>query len=156
MNIQELQDFQGFKGSPPNILFTNSSNAIDVNNFSLEELNNSTMEDLQRKHNEQMALLSVEDRQRREKEIEFAKKGIIKSVNEKLAIIRAKRDELLAKTDYMFLVPDVVIDDKIIKYRQELRDFPNKIVNGIYDKRVHILSLSNDELLSYLPKNITS
>ena len=150
MNIQE---FHGFKGSPPNILFTNSSNAIDVRIFSLEELNNSTMEDLQRKHNEQMALLSDEDRQRREKEIEFASNGIIKSVNEKLIIIRAKRDELLAKSDYMFLVPDVVIDDKIIKYRQELRDFPNKIVNGIYDKREHILSISNEDLISsYFPK----
>jgi hypothetical protein len=53
----------------------------------------------------------------------------------------------------MFLVPDVVIDDKIIKYRQELRDFPNKIVNGIYDKRVHILAITNDDLISsYLPK----
>jgi len=153
MNLQELQDFQGFKGPPPNILFTNSSNVIDVRNFTLEELNNTNMEDLQRKHNEQMALLSDEDRQRREKEIEFAKKGIIKSVNEKLAIIRAKRDELLAKSDYMFLVPDVVIDDKIIKYRQELRDFPNKIVNGIYDKRVHILAITNDDLISsYFPK----
>ena len=147
-----IQDFQGFKGSPPNILFTNSSNAIDVRNFSLEELNNSTMEDLQRKHNEQMALLSDEDRQRREKEIEFASKGIIKSVNEKLIIIRAKRDELLAKSDYMFLVPDVVIDDKIIKYRQELRDFPNKIVNGIYNNYIHILAIPDNEIISYLPK----
>jgi hypothetical protein len=34
-----------------------------------------------------MALLSDEERLRREKEIKFASKGIIKSVNEKLAII---------------------------------------------------------------------
>jgi len=115
-------------------------------------LKNYTIEDFQRIQKEQMALLSDEERLRREADMALAKKGVIKSINEKLAIIRAKRDELLAKTDYMFLVPDAVIDDKIIKYRQELRDFPNKIVDGIYDKHIHILAITNDELLSYLPK----
>ena len=111
-----------------------------------------TMEDYHRIHKEQMALLSDEERQRKEAEFEFANKGVIKSINEKLIIIRAKRDALLAKTDYIFLVPDAVINDKIIKYRQELRDFPNKIVNGMFGDDIHILSIPDDEIISYLPK----
>ena len=111
-----------------------------------------TMEDYYRLHKQQMDLLSDEERQRQEAEIALANKGVMKSINEKLVIIRAKRDELLAKTDYIFLVPDVVVNDKIIKYRQELRDFPNKIVNGIYDNHIHILSIPDDEIISYLPK----
>lgn len=113
---------------------------------------NYTIEDFQRIQKEQMALLSDEERAKREAEIAFANKGVIKSINEKIAIIRAKRDMLLAKTDYMFLMPDAVIDDKVIKYRQELRDFPNKIVDGIYDKHIHILAIPDDEIISYLPK----
>lgn len=113
---------------------------------------NYTIEDFQRIQKEQMALLSDEERAKREAEIAFANKGVIKSINEKIAIIRAKRDELLAKTDYMFLVPDAVINDNVIKYRQELRDFPNKIVDGIYDKHIHILAIPDDEIISYLPK----
>jgi len=113
---------------------------------------NYTIEDFQRIQKEQMALLSDEERAKREAEIAFANKGVVKSINEKLVIIRAKRDMLLAKTDYMFLVPDAVIDDKVIKYRQELRDFPNKIVDGIYDKHIHILAIPDDEIISYLPK----
>ena len=113
---------------------------------------NYTIEDFQRIQKEQMALLSDEERAKREAEIAFANKGVIKSISEKIAIIRAKRDMLLAKTDYMFLMPDAVIDDKVIKYRQELRDFPNKIVDGIYDKHIHILAIPDDEIISYLPK----
>ena len=111
-----------------------------------------TMDDYHRIHKQQMDLLSDEERQQREAEIAFANKGVMKSINEKLIIIRAKRDELLAKTDYMFLVPDVVVNDKIIKYRQELRDFPNKIVNGMFGDDIHILSIPNDEIMSYMPK----
>ena len=131
---------------------------IDKENFQEDQitsnlyLKNYTIEDFQRIQKEQMALLSDEERAKREAEIAFANKGVIKSINEKIAIIRAKRDELLAKTDYMFLVPDAVIDDKVIKYRQELRDFPNKIVDGIYDKHIHILAIPDDEIISYLPK----
>ena len=111
-----------------------------------------TMEYYYRVQKEQMALLSDEERQQREAEMALAKKGVIKSINEKLALIRAKRDELLAKSDYIFMVPDAVIDDKIIKYRQELRDFPNKIVDGIFGDNIHVLAITNEELLSYLPK----
>lgn len=113
---------------------------------------NYTIEDFQRIQKEQMALLSDEERAKREAEIAFANKGVVKSINEKLVIIRAKRDMLLAKSDYMFLVPDAVIDDKIIKYRQELRDFPNKIVNGMFGNDIHILSIPDDEIISYFPK----
>ena len=111
-----------------------------------------TMEDYHRIHKQQMDLLSDEERQRRETEIALANKGVMKSINEKLVIIRAKRDELLAKTDYMFLVPDMVVNDKLIIYRQELRDFPNKIVNGMFGNDIHILSIPDDEIISYLPK----
>ena len=111
-----------------------------------------TMEDYYRIHKQQMDLLSDEERQRREAEIALANKGVMKSINEKLVIIRAKRDELLAKTDYMFLVPDAVVNDKLIIYRQELRDFPNKIVNGMFGNDIHILSIPDDEIISYLPK----
>ena len=111
-----------------------------------------TMEDYHRLHKQQMDLLSDEERQRKEAEIAFANKGVVKSINEKLVIIRAKRDMLLAKTDYMFLMPDAVVNDKIIKYRQELRDFPNKIVDGVFGDNIHILSIPDDEIISYLPK----
>ena len=111
-----------------------------------------TMEDYHRLHKQQMDLLSDEERQRQEAEIALANKGVMKSINEKLIIIRAKRDELLAKTDYMFLVTDAIVNDKIIKYRQELRDFPNKIVNGMFGDDIHILSIPNDEIMSYMPK----
>ena len=111
-----------------------------------------SMEDYYRIHKEQMDSLSDEERAKREAEIALANKGVMKSINEKLVIIRAKRDALLAKTDYMFLVPDVVVNDKIIKYRQELRDFPNKIVNGMFENDIHILSIPDDEIISYLPK----
>ena len=130
---------------------------IDKENFQEDQntsnlyLKNYTIEDFQRIQKEQMALLSDEERLRCEAEFAFANKGVIKSINEKLALVRARRDELLVKSD-MFIVPDAVIDDKVIKYRQELRDFPNKIVDGIYDKHIHILAITNDELLSYLPK----
>ena len=110
-----------------------------------------TMKDYERLHKIQMDLLSDEERQRREEEIAFANKGVMKSINEKLIIIRAKSDELLAKTDYMFLVPDMVVNDKLIIYRQELRDFPNKIVNGMFDNDIHILSIPDDEIISCLP-----
>ncbi len=39
-----------------------------------------------------------------------------------------------------------------IKYRQELRDFPNKIIDGIHDDKFHILCLTIDEVLDHLPK----
>ena len=74
----------------------------------------------------------------------------------RIKIIRDRRDELLAKSDYYFNVPDIkIIDEKkeqILKYRQELRDFPSKIIDGMYDDKFHILSLTMDDLLGHLPK----
>ena len=79
-----------------------------------------------------------------------------KMVNNILKTIRDKRDVLLAKSDYYFNVPDIKITDEkkeeILKYRQELRDFPSKIVNGVYDDKFHILCLTIDEVLDNLPK----
>ena len=79
-----------------------------------------------------------------------------KLTNDKMKTIRDRRDVLLAKSDYYFNVPDIKITDEkkeeILKYRQELRDFPSKIVNGVYDDKFHILCLTIDEVLDNLPK----
>lgn len=79
-----------------------------------------------------------------------------KIINNRIKIIREKRDKLLGKSDYYFNVPDIKITDQkkeeILKYRQELRDFPNKIIDGIYDDKYHILTLTMDEVLELLPK----
>ncbi len=76
-------------------------------------------------------------------------------INNRVKIIRDKRDVLLAKSDYYFNVPDIKITDEkkeeILKYRQELRDFPNKIIDGIYNDKFHILCLTMDEVLERLP-----
>ena len=79
-----------------------------------------------------------------------------KLTNDKMKTIRDRRDTLLARSDYYFNVPDIKITDEkkeeILKYRQELRDFPSKIVNGVYDDKFHILCLTIDEVLDNLPK----
>ena len=75
-----------------------------------------------------------------------------------MKLIRERRDVLLARSDYYLSMPDIKITDEkkgeILKYRQELRDYPNKIVDGVYNNEFHILSLTMDELLGYLPKLI--
>ena len=100
--------------------------------------------------------LTEEERQKEDNEIKLANIGVQKSIYQKLDMIRNKRDELLSKNDFYFMVPDINLSvedrDKIIKYRQELRDFPNKIVNGIYDNHIHILAITLEEILDYLPK----
>lgn len=79
--------------------------------------------------------------------------------NERIKAIRNKRDELLSKSDYYFNVPDIQINDekkeKLLKYRQELRDFPDKIKDEILyidDKEIKMVLTSIDDLLEYLPK----
>ena len=83
------------------------------------------------------------------------KKATIEIINNRIKIIRDKRDILLAKSDYYFNVPDIKITDEkkeeILKYRQDLRDFPNKIIDGIYNDKFHILCLTMDEVLERLP-----
>jgi hypothetical protein len=87
--------------------------------------------------------------------INSAKKLLIEKIND----IRKKRDELLLKTDFYFSVPDVNIDDekmtRILKYRQELRDFPNKI-NGeilhINNEEVNIITTNLEDLFEYIPQ----
>ena len=77
-------------------------------------------------------------------------------INNRMKTIRDRRDTLLARSDYYLSMPDIKITDEkkdeILKYRQELRDFPSKFVDGIYDGKFHILSLTKDELLGHLPK----
>lgn len=50
----------------------------------------------------------------------------------KIQYLREKRNELLKETDF-YLLPDVVIDENKLNaikiYRQELRDFINKLLN---------------------------
>lgn len=78
---------------------------------------------------------------------------------EKIKDIRKTRDELLLKTDFYFSVPDINIDDekktRIIKYRQELRDLPNKIegeILHINNEEINIITTSLEDLFEYLPK----
>jgi hypothetical protein len=80
---------------------------------------------------------------------------LIKKIND----IRKKRDELLLKTDFYFSVPDVNIDDekktRILKYRKELRDFPNKIseeILNINNEEINIVYTNLEDLFEYIPK----
>ena len=77
-------------------------------------------------------------------------------INNRMKLIRERRDVLLSRSDYYLSMPDIKITDEkkdeILKYRQELRDFPSKFVDGVFDGKFHILSLTNDELLGHLPK----
>ena len=79
-----------------------------------------------------------------------------KLVNDAMKTIRDRRDTLLARSDYYLSMPDIKITDEkraeVLKYRQELRDFPSKFVDGVYDGKVHILSMGENELLGHLPK----
>lgn len=80
-------------------------------------------------------------------------------LNEKINNIRKKRDELLLKSDFYLSVPDINIDEvektKILKYRQSLRDFPNKIEDEILhinNQEINIITTNLEDLLEYLPK----
>jgi len=79
-----------------------------------------------------------------------------KLVNDAMKTIRDRRDTLLMRSDYYLSMPDIKITDEkkaeILKYRQELRDFPSKFVDGVYDGKFHVLTLTKDELLGHLPK----
>ena len=79
-----------------------------------------------------------------------------KLVNDVMKTIRDRRDTLLMRSDYYLSMSDITITDEkkdeILKYRQELRDFPSKFVDGVYDGKFHILSLTKNELLGHLPK----
>ena len=77
-------------------------------------------------------------------------------INNRMKLIRERRDVLLSRSDYYLSMPDIKITDEkraeVLKYRQELRDFPSKFVDGVYDGKVHILSMGENELLGHLPK----
>jgi hypothetical protein len=99
----------------------------------------------------------------RKKELETTIKRILNNrkniILENIEQIRKKRDELLIKTDYYFNVPDIKIDDEkreqIIKYRQELRDFPEKIKDEILyidDKQINLVDASFEDVLQYIPQ----
>ncbi len=99
----------------------------------------------------------VNERIKEDLEMELhIQKATIEIINNRIKLIRDKRDVLLAKSDYYFNVPDIKITDEkkeeILKYRQELRNFPNKIIDVVYDDKYHILCLTMDEILEHLPK----
>lgn len=52
--------------------------------------------------------------------------------NKKVELLRELRNQRLKDTDY-YLLPDIVLDEeklnKIKEYRQQLRDFMNKLMN---------------------------
>ena len=79
-----------------------------------------------------------------------------KMINKIMKTIRDRSDVLLARSDYYLSMPDIKITDEkkdeVLKYRQELRDFPSKIMDGVYNNEFHILSLTMEELLWHLPK----
>jgi len=68
-------------------------------------------------------------------------------------VIRRKRNELLQKTDYLML-NDIDIDEeylnKVKLYRQELRDFMNKLNND--EIQCNILLHIDDFVEAYFPK----
>ena len=101
--------------------------------------------------------MTEEERIREDVEMEqHIKIATAEIINNRIKLIRDRRDTLLARSDYYLSMPDIKITDEkkdeILKYRQELRDFPSKFVDGIYDGKFHILSLTKDELLGHLPK----
>ena len=101
--------------------------------------------------------MTEEERIREDVEMEqHIKIATAEIINNRIKLIRDRQDTLLARSDYYLSMPDIKITDEkraeVLKYRQELRDFPNKIVDGVYDGKVHILAITNDELLGHLPK----
>ena len=68
-------------------------------------------------------------------------------------IIRAKRNELLQKTDYLMLADSNIDEEylnKVKLYRQELRDFMNKLNND--EIQCNILLHIDDFVEAYFPK----
>ena len=101
--------------------------------------------------------MTEEERIREDVEMEqHIKIATAEIINNRIKLIRDRRDTLLVRNDYYLSMSDIKITDEkraeVLKYRQELRDFPSKFVDGIYDGKVHILAITNDELLGHLPK----
>ena len=94
-----------------------------------------------------------------EKEIIFYSiKEAIKTCNytkRKVEYLRQERNKLLLTTDWIFL-PDVVIEENklnaIKQYRQELRDFINKLLND--EIKCRITENDDDFKEKYFPKLI--
>ena len=101
--------------------------------------------------------MTEEERIREDVEMEqHIKIATAEIINNRIKLIRDRRDILLARSDYYLSIPDIKITDEkradVLKCRQELRDFPSKFVDGVYDGKFHILSLTKDEILTYMPK----
>ena len=101
--------------------------------------------------------MTEEERIREDVEMEqHIKIATAEIINNRIKTIRERRDVLLARSDYYLSMPDIKLTDEkkdeVLKYRQELRDFPSKITDGVYNNEFHILSLTMEELLGHLPK----
>ena len=88
----------------------------------------------------------------------YSIKEAIKTCNytkRKVEYLRQERNKLLLNTDWIFL-PDVVIDENklnaIKQYRQELRDFINKLLND--EIKCRITENDDDFKDKYFPKLI--
>ena len=83
--------------------------------------------------------------------INYYKEGLV-YFKEYDNVIREKRNELLQKTDYLML-PDCNIDEeylnKVKLYRQELRDFMNKLSND--EIQCNIILHIDDFVEAYFP-----
>ena len=69
--------------------------------------------------------------------------------------IREKRDEMLLKTDYLLLPDSKISTDelklsKVKEYRQELRDFMNKLMND--DIQCDMFLQIDEFIATYFPK----
>ena len=69
--------------------------------------------------------------------------------------IREKRDEMLLKTDYLLLPDSKISTDelklsKVKEYRQELRDFMNKLMND--DIQCDMFLQIDEFVATYFPK----
>ena len=76
--------------------------------------------------------MEKENQPQNEKKISKRRNVVVSLLSKKIQALRERRNELLKETDY-YLLPDVVIDQNksnaIKLYRQELRDFINKLLN---------------------------
>jgi hypothetical protein len=59
--------------------------------------------------------------------------------------IREVRERFLIKTDYVVNIPESDKKEKLLKYRQWLRDLPQLVLNGYYTPTPYIILEYNEE-----------
>jgi len=97
--------------------------------------------------------MEKENQPQNEKKISKRRNVVVSLLSKKIQALRERRNELLKETDY-YLLPDVVIDQNksnaIKLYRQELRDFINKLLND----EIKCKLIDDDFEKKYFPKLI--